>query len=36
LRQRVVAGFHDLLLKRWIDEITLDEVASSAATTDKP
>jgi AcrR family transcriptional regulator len=33
LRQRVVAGFHDLLLKRWIDEITLDEVASSAATT---
>jgi AcrR family transcriptional regulator len=33
LRQRVVAVFHDLLLRRWIDEITLDEVATSAATT---
>jgi AcrR family transcriptional regulator len=33
LRQRVVAAFHDLLLSRWIDEITLDEVAVSAGTT---
>jgi len=33
LRARVVTAFHDLLLKRWIDEITLDEVAASAGTT---
>ena len=33
LRQRVVAAFRDLLLRRWIDEITLDEAAASAGTT---
>jgi AcrR family transcriptional regulator len=33
LRQRIVTAFHDLLLNRWIDEITLDEVATSAGTT---
>ena len=33
LRQRVVTAFNDLLLSRWIDEITLDEVAASAGTT---
>jgi len=33
LRQRVVTAFNDLLLTRWIDEITLDEVAVSAGTT---
>jgi AcrR family transcriptional regulator len=33
LRKRIVAAFHNLLLKRWIDEITLDEVAASAGTT---
>src|SRR5277367_5466721 len=33
LRQRVVKAFHDLLLSRWIDEITLDEVAVSVGTT---
>jgi AcrR family transcriptional regulator len=33
LRRRVVAAFKDLLLARWIDEITLDEVAASAGTT---
>lgn len=33
LRQRIVSAFHDLLLSRWIDEITLDEVAESAGTT---
>ena len=33
LRQRIVDAFHDLLLARWIDEITLDEVAASAGTT---
>jgi AcrR family transcriptional regulator len=33
LRQRVVMAFNDLLLSRWIDEITLDEVAASAGTT---
>jgi len=33
LRSRVLKAFHDLLLRRWIDEITLDEVAASAATT---
>jgi AcrR family transcriptional regulator len=33
LRQRIVTAFHELLLRRWIDEITLDEVALSAGTT---
>src|SRR5262245_41378504 len=33
LRHRVVMAFHDLLLVRWMDEITLDEVAASAGTT---
>jgi AcrR family transcriptional regulator len=33
LRRRVVTAFHDLLLSRWIDEITLDEVAASVGTT---
>jgi AcrR family transcriptional regulator len=33
LRQRVVGAFHDLLLRHWIDEITLDAVAASAGTT---
>lgn len=33
LRQRIVKAFHDLLLKRWIEEITLDEIAVSAGTT---
>jgi AcrR family transcriptional regulator len=33
LRQRVVTAFSDLLLSRWIDEITLDEVAVCAGTT---
>jgi AcrR family transcriptional regulator len=33
LRKRIVAAFHNLLLKRWIDEITLDEVAVSVGTT---
>jgi AcrR family transcriptional regulator len=33
LRQRVAMAFNDLLLSRWIDEITLDEVAASAGTT---
>src|SRR3984957_14162814 len=33
LRQRVVTAFNDLLLSRWIDEITLDEVAASVGTT---
>ena len=33
LRQRVVRAFNDLLLSRWIDEITLDEVAACAETT---
>jgi AcrR family transcriptional regulator len=33
LRRRVVRAFHGLLLSRWIDEITLDEVAASAGTT---
>jgi AcrR family transcriptional regulator len=33
LRQRIVTAFHALLLSRWIDEITLDEVAVSAGTT---
>src|ERR1700722_1610049 len=33
LRRAVVTAFNDLLLSRWIDEITLDEVAASAGTT---
>jgi len=33
LRQRIVTAFNDLLLSRWIDEITLDEVAASVGTT---
>jgi AcrR family transcriptional regulator len=33
LRKRIVEAFHNLLLKRWIDEITLDEVAVSVGTT---
>jgi AcrR family transcriptional regulator len=33
LRQRIVTAFNGLLLSRWIDEITLDEVAASAGTT---
>jgi AcrR family transcriptional regulator len=33
LRRRVVKAFNDLLLSRWIDEITLDEVAACAGTT---
>jgi AcrR family transcriptional regulator len=33
LRQRIVQAFHDLLLSRWIDEITLDEVAAAVGTT---
>jgi AcrR family transcriptional regulator len=33
LRQRIVRAFNDLLLSRWIDEITLDEVAAAAGTT---
>jgi AcrR family transcriptional regulator len=33
LRHGIVTAFHDLLLSRWIDEITLDEVAARAGTT---
>ena len=33
LRQRIVRAFNDLLLSRWIDEVTLDEVAADAGTT---
>ncbi|HTB65470.1 MAG TPA: hypothetical protein VK727_04535 [Steroidobacteraceae bacterium] len=33
LRQRVVTAFNGLLLSRWIDEITLDEVAACVGTT---
>jgi len=33
LRQRVAAAFHALLSSRWVDEITLDDVAVSAGTT---
>ena len=33
LRKRIVEAFHRLLLRRWIDEITLDEVAVSVGTT---
>ncbi len=33
LRQRVALEFYQLLLSRWVDEITLDEVAAAAGTT---
>lgn len=33
LRQRVAMAFYKLLLSRWVDEITLDDVAASAGTT---
>ena len=33
LRQRVAIAFYKLLLSRWVDEITLDDVAASAGTT---
>lgn len=33
LRQRVATAFYELLLLRWVDEITLDDVAASAGTT---
>jgi len=33
LRQRVATAFYKLLLSRWVDEITLDDVAASAGTT---
>jgi len=33
LRQLVATTFYKLLLSRWVDEITLDEVAASAGTT---
>ena len=33
LRHKIVLSFSELLLDRWIDEITLDEVAASAGTT---
>ena len=33
LRQKIVLAFYELMLARWIDEITLDEVAASAGTT---
>lgn len=33
LKQRVATAFHKLLLSRWVDEITLDDVAASAGTT---
>lgn len=33
LRQRIVAAFYELLSSRWVDEVTLDEVAASAGTT---
>jgi AcrR family transcriptional regulator len=33
LRRRVLAAFHELLLRRWIDEIKLDDVAASSGTT---
>ena len=32
LRHKIVLSFNQLLLVRWIDEITLDEVAASAGT----
>lgn len=33
LRERIVLVFHDLLLVRWIDEVTLDAIAAAAGTT---
>ncbi|MGD5395293.1 TetR family transcriptional regulator, partial [Xanthomonas citri pv. citri] len=33
LQQRVAMAFYKLLLSRWVDEITLDDVAASAGTT---
>lgn len=33
LRQRVAASFYKLLSSRWVDEVTLDDVAASAGTT---
>jgi AcrR family transcriptional regulator len=33
LRQKIISVFSDLIIIRWIDEITLDEVAASAGTT---
>jgi AcrR family transcriptional regulator len=33
LRQRSAKAFYDLLSSRWVDEITLDDVAASAGTT---
>ncbi len=33
LRQLIATTFYRLLLSRWVDEITLDEVAASAGTT---
>jgi len=33
LRQRVATAFYKLLLSRWVDEISLDDVAASARTT---
>lgn len=33
LQQRIATAFYQLLLSRWIDEITLDEVAAQAGTT---
>lgn len=33
LREAAVKAFYDLLLVRWIDDITLDEVAAAAGTT---
>jgi AcrR family transcriptional regulator len=33
LQQRVAKAFYKLLLSRWVDEITLDDVAASAGTT---
>lgn len=33
LRLRVVAAFRDALLARWMDEITLDDIAATAGTT---
>lgn len=33
LRQRVAMTFYQLLLSRWVDEITLDDVAAAAGTT---
>ena len=33
LRRRVVMAFRDALLARWMDEITLDDIAAAAGTT---